>query len=246
MIAIGHGWSLAIFPLAASVIAFAFAAILGAGVARRLRAHELMWMVALLMYALASLAMFLGVLRGWQPAPFRLYWLLGAILNVPFLLQGEAYLLVRRRGVAHGLLLALLALSIYAAQQVWSAPLHLAALRSSLPLGKDAFGDHSTPYRLAQLYALPAYFLLLGGLVWSVLQMKGRPELTDRTAGTVAIAAGATIVAVGSGIGAGFHVVPLFSASLAAGVAVMFVGFLRVSGVRPPRPGRARSGGRGT
>jgi hypothetical protein len=36
---------------------------------------------------------------------------------------------------------------------------------------------------------------------------------------------GATIVAIGSGVGAGFDVVPLFSVSLAAGVAVMYLGF---------------------
>jgi hypothetical protein len=95
--------------------------------------------------------------------------------------------------------------------------------------------DGSLPYRLAQYYSLPAYFLLLGGLVWSALQMKGKPNLRDRTAGTFGIAAGATIVAVGSGIGAAFHVVPLFSVSLTAGIAVMFWGFLRVSRRSAPR-----------
>jgi len=233
VIATGHGWGLAAFPLAASLIALAFTLVLAARVARRLRPHELVWAVALAMYAAASFAMFLGVVRGWHPVDYKVYWLLGAILNVPFLLQGEVYLLIRRRAVAHGLLAALVALSLYAAQQVWSATLLAPALRGSLPLGKDAFGSGSGAYRLAQVYALPAYFLLLGGLVWSARQMRGRPEIKDRTAGTVAIAIGATIVAVGSGIGAGFHIVPLFSTSLAAGVAVMFLGFLRAG--RSPR-----------
>jgi hypothetical protein len=76
----------------------------------------------------------------------------------------------------------------------------------------------------------------LGGLVWSASQMRGRPELKDRTAGTFAIAVGATIVAVGSGIGAAFHVVPLFSVSLAVGVGVMFWGFLRAARPRLSRP----------
>lgn len=232
IVAAGHGWGLAIFPLVAAVIALVFAAVLAQRVADRWRPHEAVWVLALLMYAVASGAMFLGVSGGWIPFHFRLYWLFGAVLNVPFLLAGEVYLLARR-AVAHGFLLALVVLSVIAAVSVFTATFHRTPLTGALPLGKDVFGDGSLPYRLAQYYSLPAYFLLLGGLVWSALQMKGKPALRDRTAGTFGIAAGATIVAVGSGIGAAFHVVPLFSVSLAVGIAVMFWGFLRVS--RPSR-----------
>jgi hypothetical protein len=51
--------------------------------------------------------------------------------------------------------------------------------------------------------------------------------------GTSLIAAGATIVAIGSGIGAGLNVVPVFSVGLLLGIAVMFWGFVLAS--RPPR-----------
>ena len=54
-------------------------------------------------------------------------------------------------------------------------------------------------------------------------------ELVDRFFGTLGIAAGATIVAIASGVGAGLDIVPLFSVGLALGIAVMFWGFLRVS-----------------
>jgi len=234
VIAAGHGWGLAVFPLAASAVAFVFAGVLGRRFARKRRASEGAWTAALLMYAVGSLAMFLGVVRGWTIGDYRTYWLFGAVLNVPYLFLGEVYLLTRWRAVGHGLALVLVALSAFAAVSVWSARLHGAALGSALPLGKDAFGHGATPYRLAQYYALPAYFLLLGGLTWSAWRMRGRPDLKDRTAGTIWIALGATVVAVGSGIGAGFHLVPLFSVSLAAGVTVMFAGFL-VAG-RPARP----------
>jgi hypothetical protein len=49
-------------------------------------------------------------------------------------------------------------------------------------------------------------------------------------------------VAIGSGIGAAFHVVPLFSVALSAGVAAMFWGFLRagrpasLAGAQATRP----------
>jgi hypothetical protein len=70
--------------------------------------------------------------------------------------------------------------------------------------------------------------------------MRGQAALRQRMIGTALIAVGATIVAIGSGIGAGLDVVPLFSVGLLVGITVMFVGFGLAS--RPPpatRPARA-------
>jgi hypothetical protein len=234
--ATGHGWALAVFPLGAAVIAYLFAVVLLRQFASRPRPYLLAWAVALLMFGLASQSMFLGVLRGWSSLEYRLYWLFGAILNVPFLFQGEIYLLARNRWWAHTTSGVLLAATAFATLKVSLAPLHTRSLLQTLPLGKDVFGDHSLPYRLAQFYAYPAYFLLLAGLIWSVWQMRARPELRNRTAGTLAIALGATIVAIGSGVGAGLHVVALFSIALAVGIAAMFWGFV-IAG----RPAASRS-----
>jgi hypothetical protein len=235
----GHGWAVAIFPLVAAGIAFAFAAVLARRVADRWRPHEAVWAVALLMYGVASGAMFVGVLTGWTPFVYQVYWLLGAVLNVPYLFGGELYVLDRKRTVAHVFLVVLVGLSVLAALVVLGASVNEGALEQTLPLGKEVFGDGSLPYRLAQYYSLPAYFLLLGGLVWSALQMKGVPAARDRAAGVFGIAVGATIVAIGSGIGAAFHVVPVFSTALAAGVAVMFWGFRRASRPVPTPPAPA-------
>ena len=242
MIAVtGHGWGLGIFPLGAAAIAYVFAVMLLRQFASRPRPYLLAWGVALLMFGLASQSMFIGVLRGWSALDYRLYWLFGAVLNVPFLFQGELYLLTRNRWWAHAALAVLLAATAFAAVKISRAPIHSRFLLQSLPLGKDVFGDHSLPYRLAQFYAYPAYFLLLTGLIWSAWQMRGRSELRNRTGGTLAIALGATIVAIGSGVGAGLHVVALFSIALAAGIGVMFWGFVLAG--RPPslRPASARA-----
>jgi hypothetical protein len=240
IVAAGHGWGLAVFPLAAAVVAGAFGLLLLQRFVARRRVHEGMWTIAMFMFAAASVAMFVGVARGWRPADYRVYWLFGAILNVPYLAQGELYLLIRRRPWAHLLGAVLLVGTAFATWKVMRAPLASEALAKSLPLGKDVFGDHSAPYRLSQLYAFPAYFLLLGGSVWSAMKMKGQRDLRDRTAGVLGIAFGATIVAIASGVGAGFDIVPLFSVGLAAGIAVMFWGFLRAS----RRPTQAARGGR--
>ena len=217
------------FPLAAALIALVFAASLVRQFASRRRPFQAVWAVALAMYATASFAMFLGVLDGWTTGEYRVYWLFGAILNVPFLTMGELYLLIKRRMITDLLLVVLLFLAALATSQVRTASLNVDALMKDLPLGKDVFGQGALPYRLAQLYAYPAYVLLVAGCLWSAWRMRGRAELTERFFGTLGIAAGATIVAIASGVGAGLDVVPLFSVGLTLGIAVMFWGFLRVS-----------------
>jgi hypothetical protein len=192
------------------------------------------------MYAVASFALFLGVLDGWTTGEYRLYWLFGAILNVPWLAMGEAYLLIRNRTTTTVLLVALLFATAFAVARVRTGVVEPAALTKDLPLGKDVFARDGLPYRLSQLYAYPAYALLLLGTAWSVWRMRGQAALRERMIGTALIAGGATIVAVGSGIGAGLDVVPLFSVGLLAGIAVMFLGFgLASRSPRTPRPARA-------
>jgi hypothetical protein len=222
-----------IFPLAAGIVALAFAASLSAQYVRRRRPYQAAWIIALVMYAVASFAMFLGVLSGWTTGEYRLFWLFGAILNVPWLAMGEAYLLIRSRAVTAVLLLALLFATAFATARVRTAVADPAALAKDLPLGREVFAQDPLPYRLAQLYAYPAYALLLLGTAWSAWRMRHQAVLRDRMVGTALIAAGATIVAIASGIGAGFDVVPLFSVGLLAGIAVMFRGFVVAS--RPPR-----------
>lgn len=217
-----------VFPLLAALVSLAFAAVLARDAIRPARPAQALWAVALLMYAASSIAMFLGSLTNWTPGEFRVYWLLGAALTVPYLAQGELYLLAPRP-VANALLVALVFGTAFAVAKIGSAPVQLAYLHEELPLGKDVFGAGSAAHRLPQLYGIPAYVLLLAGAAWSAWRMRGRPELRGRMVGTLGIAAGATVVAIGSGIGAGYGYVWLFSVALAAGVAVMFWGFLRAS-----------------
>lgn len=224
-----------IFPLLAGVVALAFAGLLSAQFLRRRRPYQAAWILALVMYAVASFALFLGVLDGWSTGEYRLYWLFGAILNVPWLAMGEAYLLVRNRTVTAVLLVALLFATAFAAARVRTGAIDPTALGKDLPLGKDAFAGDTLPYRLSQLYAYPAYVLLLLGTAWSVWRMRGQRAVRDRMIGTALVATGATVVAIGSGVGAGLDVVPVFSIGLLAGIGVMFWGFVLAS--RPPRTG---------
>ena len=231
---IGAGAWAGVFPFVAFAVALYFAIQLSRRYVSRRREFDGLWAIALLMYAVASLAMFGGVIDRWSTAEFRTYWLLGAVLNVPYLFLGEVYLLAKRRSVAHAVFWLVLVGTAFATYRILTAEANSEALGRSFPLGKEVFGDSSVPYRLAQFYSFTAYFLLLGGLMWSALSMGRHPELRHRTAGVLLIAAGATIVAIGSGIGAGFRLVALFSFSLAAGVAVMYWGFAKTTGRAAP------------
>jgi amino acid permease len=223
-----------VFPLAAAVVAAAFAFVLGRRFVRRRRSYEGFWAVALLMYAGASLAVVFGTASGWTSGEFRTYWVLGAVLNVPFLAQGELDLLIRNRSVRWGLYVLLAFVTAYTIAVVRTAEIHPGALAEDLPSGKEVFGDGTSAHRFPQLIAIPAYLVLLGGTLWSAWRMRGRPELRDRFWGTLIIALGATVIAgLGSAFAALGYLVP-FSLSLLVGITVMFLGFARAARQRRP------------
>jgi hypothetical protein len=217
-----------VVPLAASIVALGFAALLGRRSLGRPRPAELLWAVALSMYAAASLALFLGVLDGWSEAEYRVYWLFGAVLNVPYLAAGELLLLVRDRRLWLPALVLLVFATAYAVARIRTAPLDAAALAADLPRGADAWAGDRLALDLARLYAFPTYAFLVGGTLWSAWRMRGRPELRDRFLGTLAIAVGATLVAAGSAFALSGNVVG-FSLTLVTGISVMFWGFLRAT-----------------
>ena len=197
----GHGWGIAIFPLFAAAVAAVFAVSLARRFIPRRRPAMGLWTIALAMFAAASLAMFLGVIDGWSGAEYRVYWLFGAILNVPYLAMGEVYLLsadewwrtrcssccswVRRSRPGR-----------------WRRrPSRRRRSRRRCRWERTCSATGSAPYRISQLYAFPAYFLLLGGVIWSSWRMRGRPELRNQTGGAIVIAVGATIVPSARGWG---------------------------------------------
>jgi hypothetical protein len=226
-----------VFPLAAGAVALLFTAQLGRQFASRHRPAQLFWAVAMLMYALASLAVVFGAIGGWTRLEFEVFWVLGAVLNVPFLAAGEIALLTRRQWVTPALWLILVFVCAYAVATTSAALAALfdpAALAQDLPSGKEVFGAGSAAHRLPQLISIPSYLILVGGAIWSAWRMRGRPELRDRFMGTLWIAVGATVIAgVGSAFAAAGNLA-VFSLSLLVGIATMYWGFLRASRTRAP------------
>jgi hypothetical protein len=222
-----------VFPLAAAVVALAFAVALGQRFARSRRLHLAMWCAALVMYSIASLAVAGGALAGWSRSLFEVYWILGAVLNVPLLAAGEVHLLRRGPVLDVAVWVVLAFVCAYTVAVTRGADVNAGSLAQQLPSGKEVFGDGSAAYRLPQLISIPSYVILVAGAAWSAWRMRGRPELRGRFAGTLLVAAGATITAAAGSAFAAVGNLPAFSVSLLAGVAVMFLGFLRASESRP-------------
>jgi hypothetical protein len=231
-----------VFPLLAALIALSFAGLLMRQWFARRRTYQAIWAIALLMYAVACFEVFLGGLGGWTSGEFRVYWLLGAVLNVPFLALGELELLVRHKGVRTAMYVITVFVTAYAIARVRTAGIHPTALAEDLPSGKEVFGDGTAAHRLPQLISIPAYAVLVGGAVWSAMRMRGRIDLRDRFVGTLLIALGATVIAGFGSAFAALGYLAAFTISLLVGIAIMFWGVLRASR-RTPAPSSPAGGG---
>lgn len=215
-----------VLPALATAISMAFGLHLLVRAGRRGNWFEAVWGVAMLMFAVASGALFLGVLDGWSTGEFRAYWLFGAVLNVPYLAAGEVYLLTRNRWAGHAALLVVLAATAWASIEIRTAPLDTGVLaREEFFTGRQVLGEDAAARSLAMVYSYVGTAVLVLGILWSAIGLRARPELRNRFYGVLLIAFGGLIVAGGAAFAAAGSFAG-FSATLAAGVAVMYWGFL--------------------
>jgi hypothetical protein len=220
-------------PTLAAVIALVFGIHLLIRAGRRRSWAEAVWAVAMLMFAAASTALALGVLDVWSATEFRVYWLFGAVLNVPYLGVGEIYLLARRPWVGHLALAVVLLATAWASAEVRSASLDVEVLRSEeFFTGRDVLGAEAPSRTLALVYSYAGTAALVLGILWSATAMRGSPEARRRFWGVLLIALGALVVAGGSAFAAAGTFAG-FSVTLATGVAIMYSGFLVATRPRP-------------
>jgi drug/metabolite transporter (DMT)-like permease len=201
--------------------------------AARRRLHQLAWGVALAMFALASLALTIGVAAGWTPLGFKAYYLFGAMLNVPWLALGTVALLAgpaARRAYQVGLALFTAASTVLVA----AAEVGAADLTGRLPEGKAFL---PVPVRvLAVLGNTVGTLIVVGGAVASGLALRHRRHLRSRFEGNLLIALG-VLLAAGGGVFAFLDRSDKLALALALGASVMYLGFRRASApVQPPVP----------
>ncbi len=129
----------ALIALSAALVAAGFAASLAGRFRKRGGAHNLFWAISLAMFALASAALAFGLGAGWSSAVFGIYYLFGAILNVPFLGLGQVYLLWPDR-VSYVVAVGVLAFSLAATVTVLTAPMTNPPKGSGfIPAGREVY-----------------------------------------------------------------------------------------------------------
>jgi hypothetical protein len=220
-----------LLPLVAAVASAAFAfAVLRQYAARR-RPYQLAWGVALSMFAAASLALTAGVAAGWTPLTFKLYYLFGAVLNVPWLALGTVELLAgrtTRRVYAVGLgVFTVLSVVLVALARV--TPADLAG--RVVPEGKEFLPV--AVRALAVVGNTVGTLIVVGGAVTSGLALRHRRDLRPRFEGNLLIALG-VLLAAGGGVFAFLASSDKLALGLALGATVMYLGFRRAS--TPARP----------
>ncbi|MCU1389949.1 MAG: hypothetical protein JWL72_3287 [Ilumatobacteraceae bacterium] len=206
---------------------------------RRRREHELAWTIALGLFAAGGMSMWWAESHGWGTAIFRLFFLTGAVLNVPWLALGTVYLLAGREW-GNRIRTWLIALSGLATGIVLFAPTKIAVGGRNLPQGSEVFGIG--PRILAAVGSgVPATVIFVGA-VWSAVRVaRGRvPALgagAQRTVslpkrlalGNVLIGAGTLVLSASGTLAGRLGKDRAFAVTLLIGVAILFAGFLVAS-----------------
>jgi hypothetical protein len=215
----------------ATAIATLFAQATAVRWSRSRAPHQGAWTLALALFALASAALATGASTGWDRGTFRAFYLLGAVINVPWLALGTVYLLMGRR-VGDRVRVGLLIFTGVGIGVMLAAPMHGVIATTGIPVGKDHFGV--LPRALAGAGSGVGAIVVFGGAVWSAIRFaRARRPGSGRLAGGNALIALGTLVLSSGGLLQG--VVgsdEAFALTLAVGIAVIYAGFAVASGVR--------------
>jgi len=210
--------------------------------------HEAAWTVALALFALASAALATGASTGWDRGVFRVFYLLGAVLNVPWLALGTVYLLFGERA-GRRVRAVLVFASGLAAGVLLTAPMSPKVVRSTtIPVGKEVFGVF--PRVLAGVGSGLGALVVFGGAAWSAVRFAraargggaaprpGGPPAGRMAAANALIALGTLVLSGGGTLQGVLGHDEAFTISLAGGIAVIYAGFLvaaQRAGVRDER-----------
>jgi hypothetical protein len=194
----------------------------------RRRRHELAWSASFACYAIASLALALGVAGGWNGFVFRLFYGSGAVATVPILAIGTIYLHFGRRvgDIVAGVTVILVAVGVGV---VMASPFTHAIPLTGIPQGSKLFG--AGPRIFAAVGSGLGATIVIVGSAYSAL--RGRSPLANTLIASGVIANGASGL-LNSLVGEtrGFVVM------LAIGITLLFAGFLTAT-TRSTRDQRA-------
>jgi hypothetical protein len=223
----------------ATAVATLFAQATAVRWSRTRKPHHAAWTVALALFALASAALATGTATGWDEGTFRAFFLLGAIVNVPWLALGTVYLLAGERA-GRIVRAVLLVFTGFAAGVMLSTPVHGDITGTAIPIGKHHLDV--LPRVLAGAGSGVGAFVVLGGAVWSAIRFarrRGEPGAAQLLTSNLLIACGVLVLSSGGLLQGAVGKDHAFALTLAAGIGVIYAGFAVASG-RSPRAARTR------
>lgn len=185
-------------PIATSLLAFAFTAVLYRHLKRSGGArHLLWWTIGVFLFGVGAGTEALTTLLGWQEPLFRAWYVTGAILGAAPLAQGTAYLLLER-STADRLTTYLIYFAALASTFVILTPLDMAAVDPDR-LEADVI-EWTWVRAFSPLLNTYALVMLGGGAGWSAWRYRKRGDGSkSRVWGNTSIAAGTVVVGVGGG-----------------------------------------------
>ncbi|GAC1331203.1 MAG: hypothetical protein NVSMB17_09120 [Candidatus Dormibacteria bacterium] len=235
-----------VIPALTTLVSLVFAGQVLSQYRERRRLHQLAWGLALLFYAVAAFPEVLGSMSRWNDLDFRLYYLFGAILLVPWLALGTSELLLQSKRARwariayRGVVAVISVLGIVA---IAGAPLHAHHLGGTqVPSNCAMWCKSESGYVLAN--GLAALSAAVGNTIGTVVLVAGAGYSAYRTyraglprnltlgnllilAGSLVVATAATVTRLGS--------YELFYVAQAAGITIIFGGFLLIGSVTQAR-----------
>ncbi len=194
------------------------------------RPQDKAWTISLALFALASAALATGVSTGWDNGTFRIFFLLGAVLTVPWLALGTVYL-IGGTDIGRRVQWGLVFFSGLATGVLLTAPIDGPIHGDAIPVGSEVFGVF--PRVLAAVGSGVSAVVIIAGALWSAYRFarsRTTPGNGRRAAANILIALGTLVLSSGGLIQGIAGKDEAFVISLASGIVVIYVGFLVAAG----------------
>lgn len=216
----------------AAIAASIFSIDLWRNYARRPRPHVVAYAIGITMFALATWALFAALVWGWNPFYYRVFYLFGAVLNIPYLALGSMFLVGGKRA-GHIMTILLGAFSAISVTLVATAPF----------LEDATFGHGEVPEKVFASGFGPRMFAAVGGglgatilIVLAVVSIVRFRKTAPRVVwGSFLILLG-TLAASTGGTSLAFGEAAWFSISLFLAATLIFAGYKVASGARRAEP----------
>lgn len=182
-------------PMATTVAAIAFAAVMARHWSEKRHAVYLAWWAAgMFLYGVGALMESVITLFGWSEPVFRAWYILGALLGAAPLAQGTVYLLLKRQ-TANALTLTLVSTILIAAVCVLLTPIDHSKVEAHRLSGKVMAWQWVRWFSpFINLYAIS---FLVGGAIYSAWRYWKEHGSGNRCLGNVLIAVGALLPGIG-------------------------------------------------